>query len=76
MTNKNLNEEVCEVKSMLALGISIAALIISIVNTAFIISSVDIYRIAKRNKKRYEQIREYNEYLEKELDKLYENYMK
>lgn len=61
---------------MLALGISIAALIISIVNTAFIISSVDIYRIAKRNKKRYEQIREYNEYLEKELDKLYENYMK
>lgn len=47
---------------MLALGISIAALIISIVN---------IHRIAKRNKKSYEETKEFNEYLKKELEKLY-----
>ena len=47
---------------MLALGISIAALIISIVN---------ISRTAKRYKKRYEETKEFNEYLKKELEKLY-----
>lgn len=47
---------------MLALGISIAALIISIVN---------ISRTAKRYKKSYEETKEFNEYLKKELEKLY-----
>ena len=47
---------------MLALGMSIAALVISIVN---------ISRIAKRNKKTYKETKEFNEYLKKELEKLY-----
>lgn len=47
---------------MLALGISIATLIISIVN---------ISRTAKRYKKSYEETKEFNKYLKKELEKLY-----
>lgn len=47
---------------MLALGISIATLICSLVN---------ISRIAKRNKKCYEEAREFNEYLKTEFEKLY-----
>lgn len=47
---------------MLTLGMSIAALVISIVN---------ISRIAKRNKKTYKETKEFNEYLKKELEKLY-----
>lgn len=47
---------------MLAIGISIAALIYSVIN---------IVSISKRNKKSYEESREFNEYLKNELEKLY-----